>query len=142
MSGPRLISLRAGERVFINGAVLKVDRRVSIELLNEAAVVLEQHILQPEDTTTPLRQLYFVLQTIVMDAENSDAARRMFEVTHVSLLLAFSNERVLKGLLDVKTLVHRGRLLEALKTVRELFPIEDEIMGSGEVAEPKLLEAV
>jgi flagellar protein FlbT len=142
MSERRQFSLNAGERIFINGAVLKVDRRVSIELLNEAACLHERHILQPEDTTTPLRQLYFVVQTMLMGPSDEEAAQRMFEVTHVSLLLAFSNESVLKGLLDVKALVSRGRLVEALDTVRGLFPIESEILGRGEGAEPRLLEAV
>ncbi len=133
-------SLKAGERVFINGAVLKADRRVSLELLNDATYLVEGHILQPRDTTTPLRQLYFVLQTIVMVPENADETRRMFEVMHVSLLLAFVNERVLAGLMDVKALVAKGRVVEAMHTVRGLFPIEDEILGHD--AEPRLLEAV
>jgi flagellar biosynthesis regulator FlbT len=29
------ITLRAGERFFINGAVIRIDRKASIELLNE-----------------------------------------------------------------------------------------------------------
>ena len=29
------ISLRAGERLFLNGAVLRVDRKTQIELLND-----------------------------------------------------------------------------------------------------------
>ena len=54
------ISLKAGERIYINGAVVRVDRKVSIELMNDVVFLLEAHVLQAEETTTPLRQLYFV----------------------------------------------------------------------------------
>jgi len=43
------ISLRPGERIYVNGAVLKVDRKVSIEFLNDVTFLLEQHVLLPDD---------------------------------------------------------------------------------------------
>jgi len=41
------ITLRAGERIFVNGGVLKVDRKVSIELMNDVIFLLEQHVMKP-----------------------------------------------------------------------------------------------
>ena len=35
------ISLRAGERIYINGAVLRVDRKVSVELVNDVMQLIE-----------------------------------------------------------------------------------------------------
>ena len=61
------ISLRAGEKFYINGAVLRVDRKVSIELLNDATFLLEAHVMSVEDVTTPLRQLYFIVQIMLMN---------------------------------------------------------------------------
>ena len=76
-TGPRSmhLTLRAGERLFLNGAVLRTDRKVSLELLNDATFLLENHVLQVEDTTTPLRQLYFAAQAMLMDPQNADASR-------------------------------------------------------------------
>ena len=51
------ISLKAGEKIFINGAVLRVDRKVALEFLNDVTFLLENHVLQPEEAKTPLRQL-------------------------------------------------------------------------------------
>ena len=68
------LSLRAGERVYVNGAVLRVDRKVSLELLNDATFLLETHVLQAEAATTPLRQLYFAVQALVIDPANADRA--------------------------------------------------------------------
>ena len=43
------ITLRAGERFFINGAVIRIDRKASIELLNEVTFLLENHVIQAEE---------------------------------------------------------------------------------------------
>ena len=51
------ISLRANEKIYLNGAVVRADRKVSIELLNDVQFLLESHVLQPQDASTPLRQL-------------------------------------------------------------------------------------
>lgn len=67
---PFCINLKSGERIFINGAVLRVDRKVSIEFLNDVTFLLEAHVMQPEETTTPFRQLYFMIQTMVIDPSN------------------------------------------------------------------------
>ena len=80
------ISLKPGERIYVNGAVLKVDRKVSVEFLNDVSFLLEHHVLHPEDTRTPLRQLYFIVQTVLIDPANSDDARAMFYVSLASIL--------------------------------------------------------
>ena len=69
------ISLKPGERIYVNGAVLKVDRKVSIEFLNDVTFLLEHHVLHPDDTRTPLRQLYFIVQTLLIDPANGADAR-------------------------------------------------------------------
>ena len=70
------ITLRAGERIYINGAVLRVDRKATIELLNDATFLLEAHVMQAEDATTPLRQIYFVVQVMLMDPASARATAR------------------------------------------------------------------
>jgi flagellar protein FlbT len=136
------LSLRAGERVFINGAVLKADRRVSIEVMNDAAYLLESQVLQPKDTTTPLRQLYFVVQTMIMDPQSTEAARQMFEITYTSLMLAFANKQILAALIAVRGLIEKGNAFDALTTLRGLFALEDQILGKAQDAPVRLLEAV
>ncbi len=125
------ISLRPGERIFVNGAVLKVDRKVSIEFLNDVTFLLEHHVLLPEDTSTPLRQLYFIVQTVLIDPANGSQARVMFDRSIVSLLEAFDNEQICEGLAEIRTLFESGRTFDALKVLRPLFAIEDKILAEG-----------
>jgi len=130
------ISLRAGEKIYINGAVLRADRKVSIEILNDATFLLEAHVMKVEDASTPLRQLYFIIQMMLMNPTDSLAAREMFKKS-IHMTIDVSESVVLvSGLRTVKTLVDGNRIFEALKAVRSLFPIEAEILAGGKVSSP------
>lgn len=124
------VHLKPNERVYINGGVIKVDRKVTIELMNEVVFLIEGHILQQEQATTPLRQLYFVVQSMLMEPKCEPIARQMYEQSHHALIMAFKNQDVLDGLMDVKRLMERGRSFEALRKIRSLFPLEDDILKS------------
>ncbi|HVY43457.1 MAG TPA: flagellar biosynthesis repressor FlbT [Hyphomicrobiaceae bacterium] len=134
------ISLRAGERIYVNGAVLRADRKVSLEFLNDVVFLLESHVLQEEETTTPLRQLYFVVQTMLMEPGRADETRKVFESSHALLMAAFENAEVLEGLRRVGELVAAGRVYEALKAIRALFPIEEAILSEGRTPQNPTLE--
>ncbi len=131
MSKSMQLTLRPGERIFINGAVLRVDRKVTLELLNDATFLLEGHVLQVEDTTTPLRQLYFVIQAILIDPRNAEAARHLFHRQFAALVQTFKNDTVLKGLDAVAQQVIANRTFEALRTLRGLFPVEAGILDAA-----------
>lgn len=131
------ITLKPGEKIYINGAVVKVDRKVALEFLNDVQFLLENHVLQPEDASTPLRQFYFIVQVMLMNPDGADEARAMFRQSLALLLSSFSNEQVCSSLKDVDRLVGEGEVYEALKTIRALYRAEDAILG----AEPPLRDA-
>ncbi|MBN9670721.1 flagellar biosynthesis repressor FlbT [Roseibium aggregatum] len=122
------IGLKAGERLYINGAVIRAERKTNIELLNDAVFLLEAHVLQPEDATTPLRQLYFILQTMIIDPQSAATAQEMFHLVLGSVKAAFSTEEVLNRLEEVEELAKTERWFEAMKIVRSLYPIEAKVM--------------
>jgi len=126
------VSLKPGERIFINGAVLRVDRKVTIELMNDVTFLLESHVMQAEQATTPLRQLYFVIQTMLMEPSNIESTQPVFKHTHGLLLAAFENPEILEGLKSIETLIEAGRYFEALKTIRGLYDIEEAILSGGD----------
>lgn len=130
------VSLKANERIFINGAVIRVDRKTSIEFLNDVQFLLENHVLQASDATTPLRQLYFVVQIIVMSPTDADSARDLFRQNLASLLKTFSNPHILSELKNVDRLVHENKVYEALRTIRNLYPHEAKILKGGTADAP------
>ncbi|MCO4315669.1 flagellar biosynthesis repressor FlbT [Phyllobacterium sp. 21LDTY02-6] len=125
------ISLRAGEKLYVNGAVLRADRKVALEFMNDVSFLLENHVLQPEQTTTPLRQLYFAAQIMLLNPAGKDEAHATFKHMLASLLATFSNKTMLKELKFIDELVFGDRIFEALKSIRSLYPLEAQIM-SGE----------
>jgi flagellar biosynthesis repressor protein FlbT len=136
MSKSMHLSLRAGERIFINGAVLRADRKVSIELMNDATILLESHILQVEDATTPLRQLYFVVQALLIDPASAERALMVFRDLHLSTINSFVDEEIVAGLRNVSYLVESSRPFEALKVIRSLFAAESQVLKRGAKAAP------
>jgi flagellar protein FlbT len=124
------ISLKPGERIFINGAVLRVDRKVSIELMNDVTFLLEAHVMQPEEATTPVRQLYFILQAILMDPAGVENTMMVFERTYSLLRAAFENTELQDGLRIIGEQVAGGRSFDALKTVRGLIVMEDAMLAA------------
>jgi len=123
------ISLRAGEKLYINGAVVRVDRKVSFELLNDATFLLEAHVMRVEEANTPLRQLYFIVQVILMNPGDAAAAHEMFNESIRRTIETFDHEEVVRGLKNASHLVQMNRIFEALKAIRNLFSIEADIMS-------------
>jgi flagellar protein FlbT len=135
------ISLKSGERIFINGAVLRVDRKVAIEFLNDLTFLLENHVLQPEDATTPLRQLYFIAQMILINPEGAEQSTAMFKKSITMLLTVFENQEILAELKRIDAMVSSGRAFDALKAIRGLYPVEDSILNTAEMT-PATIEHI
>lgn len=115
------ISLRRRERLFINGAVIRVDRKVNIELMNDVTFLLEHHVMQPEQATTPLKQLYFAIQTILMTPQDCAAARNFARSLIRDLLQATNQSAIYGALVTIDDQIVRDRSFEALKGVRSLI---------------------
>jgi flagellar protein FlbT len=130
------ISLKPGEKIYLNGAVIKVDRKVSLELLNDVQFLLENHVLQAEQATTPLRQLYFIVQLMLMNPGGAPEALAMFRRSLPLLLASFRDEHVRTSLKDIDRLVSEDHVYEALKQIRSLYPIEKNILEQGSGAAP------
>ena len=106
-----------------------VDGTVGYEFLNDVTFLLENHVMQAEAATSPLRQLYFIVQTMAIDPSNLAISTEIFEKSHRLLFAAFSNPEIIDGLSAVADLVADARYYEALKTLRGLFGVEDMILG-------------
>ncbi|MBR1088003.1 flagellar biosynthesis repressor FlbT [Bradyrhizobium manausense] len=125
------ISLRAGERVYINGAVLRVDRKVSLELVNDVMFLLEGQVMQASDATTAMRQLYFIVQLMLMNPTDVAAAASLYGQHHAALCAVCENGEMLDGLAAIDEMVVGTRYFEALKRIRALFPLEQAILSGA-----------
>ena len=118
------ITLRAGEKIYINGAVLRVDRKVIIELMNDATFLLENHVMQADEATTPLRQIYFVVQVMLMDPSSAKSSSQVAFSLIKKSIEVFDNTEIIDGLKNVFELIEKSRYFESLKLIRGLYYIE------------------
>ena len=132
MSNTLKISLKPNEKIYINGAVVRVDRKVTIELMNDVQFLLESHVLQPSEASTPLRQLYFMVQVMLMDPLGAPQAREMFRRSLPMLIASFDNQDICKGLKQIDRMVGEDHIYEALKAIRSLYPLERRALGGND----------
>ena len=134
MKKPMCISLRGGERIYVNGAVLRVDRKVTLELINDVAFLLENQVMQVADATTPLRQLYFVVQLMLMSPHDVEEAKGVYREQRCALVAVCENPEMLRGLEAIEDMVEAKRYYDALRKIRTLFDIEQSILAGAELA--------
>jgi len=119
------ISLKSGDRLFINGAVLRADRRVGLEILTEARFLLEQHVMDPAEATTGLRRLYLSVQGLIVEPgserDRHVACRRQLH----ALCAEMSDAELRVRLLAVEGDIVRESYFDALRELRQLIARED-----------------
>ena len=132
MTNTLKISLKPNEKIYINGAVIRVDRKVTIELMNDVQFLLESHVIQADQASTPLRQLYFIVQIMLINPAGAADARDMFRRSLPMLIASFDNQEICKGLKQIDRMVGEGDIYEALKAIRALYPLERKALEDND----------
>jgi flagellar biosynthesis repressor protein FlbT len=122
------IHLKKGEKIYINGAVIRADHRCSLELLNNVTFLLENHVMQAEKAETPFKQIYFVVQTMLIDPENAHITRELYWQLSGCLHTSNDDPQLIKGLVESDSCVKSQRYFDALKILRGLFDIEEKLI--------------
>ncbi len=112
------LTLRAGERLFINGAVLKADRKVAIELLNGADFLLEQHLLPAEAVRSTDQHLYYCIQAVLLTPFARHVATDMCRRAIAALARTCRGQDELARLRRLERLIEQHRAIDALKELR------------------------
>ena len=132
------IHLKRGEKLYLNGAVLRVDRRTSLEFLNDVTFLLENHVMQAEEANTPIRQLYFVVQTMLMDPANAGMTAELYKHLSHRTRQAIDDASIRDVIDGADRKVVEGRYFDALKLLRGSFgadaKAEQQKTGSKEEA--------
>jgi flagellar protein FlbT len=124
------IHLKRGEKLYVNGAVLRVDRRTSLEFLNDVSFLLENHVMQAEDAKTPLRQLYFIVQSMLIDPGNAGMTAELYKHLSHRVRQTTLGEDLTKGINIADQKVMEARYFDALKHLRSCFPLEGDTAGT------------
>jgi flagellar protein FlbT len=69
------ISLKDGEKMIVNGAVLRAVGRTDLVVENHAALMRGREIMSPDEATTPARRLYFACMLGYLGGEDGVQAQ-------------------------------------------------------------------
>jgi flagellar protein FlbT len=128
---PLKLSLKPGEKLVLNGAVIQNgDRRGVLILQNKASVLREKDILQPDQANTPSRRIYF--QVMLMYLEPADAQKYYDEfVRRLSEFMgAVRNPAILAECVTISRCCLQRDYYKALLSCRKLIEYEDVRLGN------------
>jgi flagellar protein FlbT len=120
---PLSLRLKPGERLIVNGAVLRngSPRAIELELLNHVTTLHERDLMLPEDAVTPLQRLYFAVQMMHLEPEQELAHRRS-AIDIAALIYAETMQQgggpLCETISDVITLIGERAYPAALRRLR------------------------
>lgn len=122
---PLKMSLKPGERIIVNGAVLENGGgEAHLVFLNDAAFMREKDILTEVDALTPASRIYFALQCLYIFPTRREHYNTILAELMASYMEAAPSAEPL--LRRVEEQVLQGEYYHALKTVRALISHEKE----------------
>ncbi len=127
---PLKLSLKPGEKIIINGAVVaNGQHKTELVLQNRASVLRQRDIVTEDWATTPARQLYYLLQLMYLFPEGDD--RRTPALKKLLLEFASAAPSAVPLLFTVSQNAADGKLYEALQGCKKLITHEDKIFEIG-----------
>ncbi len=125
------INQKPGERFAINGAVLENgEKRISLLVKNQASILRQRDILQPEDVTTPARHIYFHVMMMYLEPASRAEQGGLFALRLGELLGVLTSPAGIDLCTRISEQVMAGAFYQALVTCRKLIDFEKERLSS------------
>lgn len=135
---PLKLSLKPGEKLVLNGAVLtNGDKRASLIIQNKACLLREKDIMQPEDATTPARRIYMPIMMMYLDSDNGEQYYNDFALRMTEFMGAIRNREALAYCVEISRDVMSTNYYRALMTCKKLFDFERERLSYDPQGLPK-----
>ncbi|MEP1142703.1 MAG: flagellar biosynthesis repressor FlbT [Henriciella sp.] len=119
---PLKLSLKPKEAVVVNGAVLRNgERRGTILLQNQARVLRQKDVLEPDATHSPEEHLYFAVMQMYLTGETEG---QLYDQTVTAIAAALNqtkNDGGREHLIKISTACAAGETYQALSLCRKLL---------------------
>jgi flagellar protein FlbT len=123
------ISLRNGEPVIVNGAVLRAVGRTDLVVENEATILRGRDVMKPEEATSPARQLYFACMMAYIDPADLARHQQVLLARLESLMLALETAEAKAVCIRFAQKVATGQFYNALADCRWLIGYESDALS-------------
>jgi len=124
------ISLKDGEKMIVNGAVLRAVGRTDVVVENQVSLMRGREVMTPEEANTPARRLYFACMLAYIGGEDGLPAQQDLIVTLLGDLVGALEANEAKA--SCAQIAHRlatGDYYRALAECRSLIAYEAEALG-------------
>jgi|YNPNPStandDraft_1061719.scaffolds.fasta_scaffold103435_2 flagellar protein FlbT len=127
------ISLKAGEKIFVGGAVIQNGSTpCEILILNEAPLLREKDILTEESADSHCKRIQLLVQLIYMDPANLKAYQKRYAELVEELLIAAPSAAALVA--EINHHLAFGEYYQALKSAKRLVAYEQELIEHAKSA--------
>ena len=118
------ITLRDGEKAIINGAVIRAVGRTQFAVENKVAILRGREVMQPEEATTPARQLYFAAMLAYIDPANRTRHQDSVVALVGTLIATLTTPEARTACIAFANDMAQGDYYKALSAARELIGFE------------------
>ncbi len=127
-----ILKLRAHEQILVNGVVMQNgDRNARLIIKTPDAKILRlRDAIHPEEATTPVRRVCYIAQLAVAGEADVPETISQLQAGIGQLRDALRGFDGTSHLDDAQHAVDDGNFYGALKFLRKLIPLEDELLGT------------
>jgi len=119
---PLKLSLKPKEAVVVNGAVLRNgERRGTILLQNQARVLRQKDVLEPEATHSPVEHLYFAVMQMYLTGETEGTLYDQAVTAIAAAMSETKSEEQSERLIEVSAACAAGETYQALTRCRKIL---------------------
>jgi flagellar biosynthesis repressor protein FlbT len=122
------ITLKDGEKMVVNGAVLRASGRTTLWLESEAAILRGREVMKPDEADTPARRLYFSCMMAYLDPDHLDKHHHDIVMLLGDLIGALSAPAAVAACAAVAREVAQGHHYRALTECRALIEHESHLL--------------
>lgn len=127
---PLKLSLKPKEAVVVNGAVLRNgERRGTILLQNQARVLRQKDVLDPDETRSAEEHLYFAVMQMYLTGQTEG---QLYDQTVMAIAAALNEtkkEDLRAQIVEISTACAAGQTYQALSLCRKLLKAAE--VGNG-----------
>lgn len=123
------LTLKPNEKIVINGCVIRnADRRQTLTIENYADVVRGVDLLDEDDAATPVKKVYFFIQSALLRPEIRDELRPVIQKSLAELVPIF-NEQIGGHIFEAANHVSTANYYKAMRALRAVMRYEEELMS-------------
>lgn len=124
------VKLRPRERIVVNGAILcNGDVRNTLYFANTASILREKDVIRVEEASSPVARSYYLVQLMMLNADDLEVYRRSYEKLMIKLLRTFTEPQIREKLAESAQRVRSGDYRKALAALRPVRDYEAALLS-------------